>query len=419
MAADTAFAQMRGEAAFGLLQEAFARAQEAGDDRMAAIVQADAAALAGRCPALFTTPLSHEQLLALVDQAKGLAPANDLEVAVHLSLAVAWCGSREPTRPTHREANEALERATEFGDPTLISCALDAAAASATDDGQFKDASRYSAQRLALLERLPRHDPKVGGEVADIYHMASESAVGAGELAAALASARHSFYDDASQGLPHFAATHLIPPLVLLGEFDEAVEQATVMRRGWERAGEPPAGWMAPSFFAAAFVHGLRGEDEEHVRWTALATSIAMKSPSSCEVYFRCRVALHNGALEQARSLATILPSVVSFGGLYDPYREGVQAETAVLTGLDDAGAHLATAQSRTLGNDFVVAQLLRAAGRLHHDETALKESVAAWEAIGARFERACTLVLLPDRVDEGNAELAALGCTPPAPGWW
>jgi len=50
-----------------------------------------------------------------------------------------------------------------------------------------------------------------------------------------------------------------------------------------------------------------------------------------------------------------------------------------------------------------VAAPLLRAAGRLHHDETALKDSVAGWDAIGARFERACTLLLLPDRVDEGT----------------
>ncbi len=418
-AAKAAFAEMRGEAAFALLQRAFTRALEAGDDRMASIVQAEAAALGGRCPALFTTPLSPEQLLALVDQAKSLAPADDLEVAANLALAVAWSGTVGPAVPFDEEAHEALERTTEFGDPTLISSALDAAASSATYDGRFKEALRYSTERIGLLDRLPRHDPKVGGEVADIYHMASEAAVGAGELGVALASARHSYYDDASQGLPHFAATHLIPPLVLLGEFDEAVQQATVMRRGWERAGEPPAGWMAPSFFAAALVYGLRGDEDDYTTWTELARSIALKSLSSYEVYFGCRVALHNGAVDQARALATIQPTRADPGSLYDPYREGVQAETAVLTGSDDAEAHLATAQSRTLGNDFVVAQLLRVAGRLHHDETALKESVAAWEAIGARFERACTLVLLPDRVDEGNAELAALGCTPPAPGWW
>ena len=103
---------------------------------------------------------------------------------------MAHAGRRCP--PTHK-AREALERTAEFGDPTLISSALDAAAAAASHDGHFKEASRYSLERLQLLDRLPRHDPKVGGEIADIFHMASESAVGAGELAAALASARNSY----------------------------------------------------------------------------------------------------------------------------------------------------------------------------------------------------------------------------------
>jgi predicted ATPase/DNA-binding CsgD family transcriptional regulator len=415
-AAKAAFAEMRGEVAFDLLQEAFARASGAGDDRMAAIVKAEAAALGGRCPALFATPLSHDQLVALIDQAKGLAPADDPEVAAYLALAVAWSGTHEPMVPTEEEAREALERTAELGDLTLISSALDAAASLASHDGHFKDASRYSAERLGLLGRLPRHDPDVGGEVADIWHMASESAVGAGELGAALASARSSYHDDANQGLPHFAATHLILPLVLLGEFDEAVEQAMVMRQGWERAGRPPAGWMAPSFYAAALVHRVRGDEDEYARWQELGRSIAMVTPSSCGIYFECRAALHSGAVEQARSLATMEAHIPSS---HDPYAQAVRAETAVLAQLDDAEEHLASAQPLVRENDFVAAQLLRAAGRLHHDETAIEESVAAWEAIGARFERACTLLLLPDRCDEGHAELAALGCIPPAPAWW
>jgi hypothetical protein len=126
-------------------------------------------------------------------------------------------------------------------------------------------------------------------------------------------------------------------------------------------------------------------------------------------------VALHTGALEQARAL-TITPADCS--AYYDPYVEAVGVETAVLTKSADAAELLATAQRWVKENDFVAAQLLRAAGRLHHDESALKDSVAAWEAIGARFERACTLLLLPDRVAEGTAELAALGCAPPAPSW-
>jgi hypothetical protein len=96
-----------------------------------------------------------------------------------------------------------------------------------------------------------------------------------------------------------------------------------------------------------------------------------------------------------------------------------VRIEATVVAGADDAEEQLATAQRLAQENDFVAAQLLRVAGRLHHDETALKESVAGWEAIGARFERACTLLLLPDRANEGTAELAALGCIPPAASWF
>jgi predicted ATPase/DNA-binding CsgD family transcriptional regulator len=415
-AANAAYAEMRGEAAFDLLQEAFARASVAGDDRMAVIVLAEAATLAGRCPALFVTPLSREEILALIDQAEGLAPPGDLEVATHIAVASAWHDARGPTVPTDAQAREALERTAEFGDPTLISSALDAAGAAASHDGHFKDASRYASERLQLLDRLPRHDPRVGGEIADIFHMASEAAVGAGDLGAALASARNSYDDDTNQGLPQFAATHLLPPLVLRGEFDEAVEQAIVMRQGWERAGRPPAGWMAPAFFTAALAHGLRGDEDEYTRWVELGVSIARREGnSSCQMYVGCRVALHKGALEQARTLATTQESC---GGYYDPYLEAVRVETAVVAESAEAEEQLATAQRLAQENDFVAAQLLRVEGRLHHDESALKDSVAGWEAIGARFERACTLLLLADRVDEGTAELVALGCTPTAPSW-
>jgi hypothetical protein len=60
-------------------------------------------------------------------------------------------------------------------------------------------------------------------------------------------------------------------------------------------------------------------------------------------------------------------------------------------------------------------APVARAAGRLHGDQDALRESPAGWERIDAAFERACTLVLLPDRAAEGLAQLASLDCRPPA----
>ena len=194
-----------------------------------------------------------------------------------------------------------------------------------------------------------------------------------------------------------------------------------VMREGWERAGRPPAGWMSPAFFAAALVHGVRGDEDEYARWMELGMSIALVSPSppNCKLYFERRVALHLGLLEQVRTS----PTAEGLGSYYDPYYdsylEAVRVEMAVVAQSGDAEEQLATAQRLARENDFVAAQLLRAAGRLHHDETALKDSVAGWEAIGARFERACTLLLLPDRADEGTAQLTALGCIPPAAAWF
>ena len=53
--------------------------------------------------------------------------------------------------------------------------------------------------------------------------------------------------------------------------------------------------------------------------------------------------------------------------------------------------------------------------GQANGDQGALDRSLAGWEGIDARFEWACTLLLMDGRADEGRAELATLGCPPPA----
>ena len=67
-------------------------------------------------------------------------------------------------------------------------------------------------------------------------------------------------------------------------------------------------------------------------------------------------------------------------------------------------------AQSRNLASfaSFVDARVALHLGRLD-GAAALVDA-----ALGARLERACTL-LLPARAAEGRDELAALGCPPPA----
>ena len=417
-AARAAFAEFRGQLAFKLLVDASERAATAGDARMEAITLAEAAAIGGRCPALFTTPMSHDQLVAMGKKARAAAPADDLEVEAYLALAVAWDPVLGLGSVDLACAERAVALARRYGDPVLISSALDAVTAALHDRGSFKEASRVTQERMALLDDLPRHDPQVGGEVADIFHMATESAIAAGDLHVALAGAIRADEDSTREGLPHFAAADLVMPLALQGSFDEALHQAIVMRDGWERANRPEAGWMGPSLYAAALVHGLRGDTDAYQEWWDLASQLSGPGRGKARgrgdvfsIFVAPRVALHRGSIDL---LSTLAMADEEDTGDFGPYAQAMSAEVAVVLGATDAAARLASAQPFGRENDFAAAQLMRAAGCLHEDRDQLEEAVVLWEAIGARFERAYTLTLLPDRADEGIREFEDLACSPP-----
>jgi hypothetical protein len=98
------------------------------------------------------------------------------------------------------------------------------------------------------------------------------------------------------------------------------------------------------------------------------------------------------------------------------PYAHAAGAGLAVVAGLPDAAHRLTEAQPAAAENDWAGACLARATARHTGDQRLMAESVTRWERIGARFERAVTLTLVPDRAAEGHAELAELRATPPAP---
>jgi hypothetical protein len=280
--------------------------------------------------------------------------------------------------------------------------------------GQLKESSRLASERLDLLDRLPRHDPAVGGEVADIFHMATESAMYAGELPLALDGARRAHADQIDKGLPYLASSRLVIPLALQGAFDDALAHAAAMRETWERAGRPAAGWMAPSAYATALVYGLRGDGAAHDRWCELADRICIEGTAvTFGEFVEQRVALHLG--QRDRALAVPAPPPDRYGGHYNAYQSGISVEVAVMAGDPDAERLLDAMVDLATENDYVAACLARSAGRLHHDGAELERAVRLWEAIGARFERACTLMLIDARAGEGRTELEALGCPLPA----
>lgn len=425
-AADVAMAEHRGDLAYPLLREAARLAAAAGDSAAQAVALSFAACVGSRFPATFTDLVPYEELRALLEEARRVAPPGDRLVAAYLAAAEAWNATGQKTAPDAELARVALEEARDADDPVLIAGAIDAVCSGYGVTGRFREAHRLSDERLRLFDRLPRHDPRIGLEIIDTLHVVPLAAVAAGDLPRALTAARRA-WDDPLSGL-YMRASKSVPPLALSGRFDEALEYAAVMWDGWQRAGSPTARWMAPAVHAAALVHGLRGRSggggRLHREWRERARRMAepwdpRSIAGSFAAFAEVRVALHTGAVEDALASAVDLAAVAPWSQgthqFYDAYSWAVAAEAAVVAGLPDAGERLAAASPAAAENSWAAACLTRAAGRLHGDRDALRESLAGWERIDAAFERACTLVLLPDRAAEGFAQLTSLGCEPPA----
>jgi hypothetical protein len=422
-AADVAMVHARGELAFELSLASADRAKKAGDRAARAVAFAHAVTIAHRFPAQFLDRPTDDRLCQLLDEAKNAAPADNARASAQVAVAAAWHGGLANGQPDVALAATALAKARAAGDPILISGALDAFAATMLVTGRLREADRRSKQRIRLLDHLSRHDPRNGMETFDAFHSATECATLAGDLPGALAIAQRAQSEDALGRQPHIAASKLIVPLVLQGEFDDALAVADRMWHAWQRAGRPAAGWMAAALYATAFVHGLRGNDNLKHQWVARVEEVGGKArpgwvawPTFAR-FAEPRIALHAGRIDDALATAVDLsagPSWYgSYNGWYGCYIWGIAAEVAVMAELPSAARWLAAAAPVAEENDWAAACLARATGRLHHDRSALEESIAGWEHVGARFERACTLLLLPDRAAEGRTELHTLGCLP------
>jgi predicted ATPase/DNA-binding CsgD family transcriptional regulator len=427
-ASHVAMAEGNGALAFDLLLASAERAAEAGDGAAQAVALASAATIADRFAANFPDEKPRKLLSRLVTEAADATLDYDPVTAAYQASAAAWTAHPEKTVPDPELVDEALAAARRTGDPVLISAALDAVVAALDASGRLRDAHQVCTERAGLLARMPRHDPRAGVEIVDTLHMVTEIAVTAGDLPAALATARMAQDDDIAGGQPHVAASKPILPLVLQGRFDEALAQADNMWEAWVKAGRP-LGWMGAAGYAVLLAHGLRGDEEGFRTWQARVSELtgtgthqpAGTSLASLVAFTDARIALHQGRMDAALAAVAGLPLGVEpwYGTLrwksLRPYAWAIAAEVAAAAGLPDADGRLAAAAPAGEENYWAAACLARAAGRLTGDHAALERSVANWERIDARFERACTLLLLDERADEGRAELRALGCRSPA----
>ncbi|MEQ4299837.1 LuxR C-terminal-related transcriptional regulator [Plantactinospora sp. B6F1] len=400
-----------GQRPFDLLLAAAERARAAGDHGARAIALAQAVTTARRHPAGFAVP--YQRLRDLLDEATSAADgASDAVVSARLAEAAAWAATsdRYEADPALADAAAAAARAT--GDPVLISAALDAVATAGIVAGRGGEVRRVTEERLALLPAMPRHDPTAAPEIVDTYRMAHLAALGVGDLPAALSIGQRTVDDDLAGG-SYYSAALLITPLVLSGRFDEALRMAGTAWDGWQRAGRPRTGTMSPPMAAVALVHGLRGDDDGYALWRSRAIEVIGELPahSTFLTMVDARLAVHTGRVGDAAAIVRL-----AFNGVRSwspPYSRAAGAELAVLAGLPDAPELLSAAERHE--SAWAAACTTRARGRHDGDSAALTAAVAGWERIGARFERATTLLLLPERAAEGRQELAALGVEVPA----
>ena len=354
--------------------------------------------------------LSSEERAVLLADAAAQSDTADRRVATWLAMATAWHEGREWMADLDR-ARTAVRLARQLDDPVVLLAAMDALGGALASSGAMREAQRLAGERLQLATALPRHDPAAVAEIIDAFHVAPVAALGTGDLPTALALARRSRAEDPIGGHPYLQAPRLIRVLALTGDFDEALGRAETLWAGWRRDGDPPMLWAASGVAAAAMIHGLRGDVPAQQLWRARALTIGAGSPAvaTCVAFADARVSVHCGRFGAA-SLEVARAFEASTEPWWVGYAAAAGAELAVVADQPDAAERIQAAEPYAAENDWVAACLTRVRGRLGN-AAALVDAVEQWDRLGARFERAATLTLIPGQADEGRAELAALGC--------
>jgi hypothetical protein len=397
-AAECAAAIFRSDLAVELMIAAADKAAQAGDNETRAAALADAVSIATRYRANIAVEIAADRLRELHEEAVAAAsPGNPLTTAA-TSITASW--TADPSRQDPVLAERALAAARAAGDPRLIWAAIDSVASVYEQQGQLKRAYQLAHTALPLLDTLDRNDPRNGKTVHSVYHVVATYATSAGDFPAAIATAQAAAADPVAAE-PLSIARILVPPLVLTGEFDEALRHADAMWQAWLSAGRPTAGslWFAAA--TAALALGLTGDRDGFRLWRGRMSGLAGRQnayrlgEASSAAFADARMAVHTGDLTDAAAIVERPFSDPAPGHRYRVFAQPAAAELAVVAGLPDALRYLEATAGLAAENGWASACLARARGRYHRDPDALRESLAGWERVGARFEAACTRRLL------------------------
>jgi len=287
--------------------------------------------------------------------------------------------------------------------------------------GEILAAAASALRRTELIAPLRQRAHTCGLEMMDASVMAAETALAAGDLAAARKLAEDirdvPFYREEG----HLATARLLVVTALAGDWDETAAFGERFREGWDRAGRPQAGNLSRGPYAAATVCGLRGDDAGRAEWLtvvdALVTPGRPISDSHFGEFFDALVLLHRGRLEEAVTLLATPPEEFRawHNGLWRPWYAALWAEAAMMAG-HPAADLIRRARRCAAGNPIALAIVERSAALGRANRERVLAEAERLSAGGCRYQWARTLVLAggPERA-RGEDALAAMGATPMA----
>ena len=423
LAAGSAMSRHVGNDAMDLYRRAADLAVRAGREGAAAQDLAQVAMMLTRAPGLIAELPPEDEQAELLAAAWRLALCDpDDGVDAVLLTAEAFRGP-EVDPLAFELANRGVELSRRGADPAAESAALDQLTAVQLAHGEIHEAAASTRRRLELLAPLPQ-SAALGMEVADAHQMATETALGAGDLPAALRYAEQVHALPVYREEPHLGTARLLTVEALIGHWDRVIEISARFREGWERSGRQVAGNLALGASAVAMVHGLRGDEVQQAEWDGIVTVLrasyrgTRRSRLLFNPVFDAIVLLHQARPAEALARLEDDPERLRewFSGLWMHWYAALRAEASVLDGHPDAETRLARARWLTAGNPVASALVERTEALAADDLDRLPTVAAALDAAGCLYQSARTLALAGgDAGRRGAAALAALGAAPMA----
>jgi predicted ATPase/DNA-binding CsgD family transcriptional regulator len=417
-AAGAAESRHFGNDALRLRRAAADAAIRAGDRAGAAGDLARNAELINRAPGLMAIEPAAGEVEALIAEGWTLADG-DLAAQARLLTAEAFNGAiADPA--TLQLIERALTLARRIGDPLIESAALDQLTTVQLGRGEVRAAAAGAMRRTELLAPL-QVTAMTGLEFFNGFGMADHCAVAAGDLRAARRHAERlrnlPFYREEG----HLATRRLLVVTALAGDWDETITLSERFREGWERAGWPRAGNLRCGAYAAATVHGLRGDDDARAVWLDIVDALGTRGRSPAPLrfgeFFDALLLLHRGLPQQAMQVLHTPPWQLTdwYDSVWRTWYAAVWVEAAALSGHQDTADRIQRARLATAGNPIATAIVDRAAALATGDggRDGLTAAAAALEAAGCRYQWARTLVLIgAEHGARGKSELARMGAT-------